>query len=192
MKLSEYAKKNSISYGTAYRHFKTGLVKGKQLPTGTIVIENEVLESDFRQGKVALYARVSSSENKTNLDTQMERLKSFAASKGFTVVHEIKEIGSGLNDNRKKLLSLIGKDDYSVIIVEHKDRFSRFGTKIIEILLEKTGKQLLVINETGNDTNDLMQDFVSIVTSFTARLYGLRRSKRKTEKIIQELNSEVD
>jgi len=49
------------------------------------------------------------------------------------------------------------------------------------------GRELEIVNKQDNDRDDLMQDFVSIITSFTARLYGLRRSKRKTEQIIKEL-----
>ena len=75
-------------------------------------------------------------------------------------------------------------------MVEHKDRFSRFGLNYINILLEKQGKKVEIINDMTDDKADLMEDFVSLVTSFCARLYGLRRSKRKTEKIIAELKRE--
>lgn len=189
MKLSTYAKLNNITYRTAYRHWQRGIVKGRQLVTGTIVIDDEP-KSDMTVDKVALYARVSSSENKDNLYSQMERLRNFACAKGYTILHEVSEIGSGLNDERKKLLTLLDKDDYSIIIVEHKDRFARFGVNMVEKLLAKLNKKLLIINQTSNDRDDLMQDFVSIITSFTARLYGLRRSKRRTEKIIKELEAD--
>ncbi|PJA84788.1 MAG: hypothetical protein CO144_00500, partial [Candidatus Nealsonbacteria bacterium CG_4_9_14_3_um_filter_35_11] len=59
-----------------------------------------------------------------------------------------------------------------------------------QILFNQLGKEIEVVNETKNDKEDLMQDFISIITSFCARLYGLRRSKRKTEKIIKELKNE--
>ena len=73
------------------------------------------------------------------------------------------------------------------IVVEHSDRFSRFGMNYIEKLLKMQGREIEVINEQSNDRDDLMQDFVSIITSFCARLYGQRRNKRRTEKIIEEL-----
>ena len=72
-------------------------------------------------------------------------------------------------------------------MVEHKDRLARFGTNYISLLLKKQGKTLEIINHVAEETEDLMQDFVAIITSFTARLYGLRRSKRKTEVIIKHL-----
>lgn len=100
------------------------------------------------------------------------------------------EVGSGLNDNRKKLESLLVDKTITKIIVEHSDRFSRFGMNYIQKLLEIDNREIEVINTCSNDRDDLMQDFVSIITSFTARLYGQRRSKRNTEKLIRELNND--
>jgi len=188
MKLSEYAKKNSISYRTAYRHWQKGYIKGKQLPSGTIVVlEDNSTALASEDVKAVIYARVSSSENKNNLETQCVRLCNYASAKGYKIVKEVKEIGSGLNDKRGKLIKILQSDDWNVLLVEHKDRLTRFGLHYIEILLSKESKRVEVINEAENDKQDLMQDFVSIITSFCARLYGLRRSKRKTEKIIEEL-----
>lgn len=189
MKLSQYAKKNSISYLTAYRHWKQGLIKGKQLGSGTIVVtEDEPKPTE--QNRAVVYARVSSSENKNNLETQCERLKNFASAKGYKIVKEEKEVGSGLNDKRPKLEKLLREDDWDILLVEHKDRLARFGINYLSVLLEKQGKKIESINEVDNDKEDLMQDFVSIITSYCARLYGFCRSKRKTEKIIEELKKE--
>lgn len=189
-KISTYAKEHDLKYMSVWRMVKKGLIKHEILPTGTILILDESLQQN-KKDCVALYARVSSSENKNNLDKQVERLENFAIANGWKIKHSIKEIGSGLNDNRKQLSKLLSKADYTKLIVEHKDRFCRFGTKYIEQLLEQTGKELIIINDKEeNSKEDLMQDFVSIITSFTARLYGLRRSKRKTEKIIKELKND--
>lgn len=189
-KISTYAKEHNISYRTVWNMVKSNKLAYEKLPTGTILI----LDSDSKPNsdiKVALYARVSSSENKDNLDKQLNRLESFAIAKGWKIVHSIKEIGSGLNDKRIQLEKLLNKRDYDIILVEHKDRFSRFGVNYIENLLNQTNRKLYIINDKQDNTpEDLMQDFVSIVTSFTARLYGLRRSKRKTEKLIEELKNE--
>lgn len=87
---------------------------------------------------------------------------------------------------------LLLKDDYSILIVEHKDRLGRFGTHYIDILLERLGVTLEVVNLADNGRDELMQDLVAIITSFAARLYGQRRAKRKTEKIIQTLQSKND
>lgn len=189
MKLSEYAKRNSLSYVTAYKHWRSGIIKGKQLATGTIVVFDDYEDADT-SNKVILYARVSSSENKSNLEQQMNRLRDYANAKGYIIIKEIKEIGSGLNDKRQQLDKVLSDTNWGKIIVEHKDRLARFGINYIITLLNKENKQIEIINETNNDKEDLMQDFISIITSFCARIYGLRRSKRKTEKIIKELTNE--
>ena len=75
------------------------------------------------------------------------------------------------------------------MVVEHKDRLSRFGVRYIETLLRVQGRRLEIVNESENDKEDLFADFTAIVYSFCARLYGLRRAKRKTEKIVQELQA---
>jgi predicted site-specific integrase-resolvase len=99
----------------------------------------------------------------------------------------VKEIGSGVNDTRPKLLKLLNDPSVTLIVVEHKERLTRFGFHYIEQLLKMQKRRIEVINQAENGKEDLVQDFVSIVTSFCARPYGQRRSKRKTERIIAEL-----
>lgn len=186
MKLSDYAKQNNITYRTAWNHFKLGLIpNARQLPTGSVVID-ETLES--RVEKTAVYARVSSSENKSNLISQSKRVQDFCSAKGWVVNVVVEECASGLNDSRKKLLKLITDPSITRIVVEHKDRLTRFGFNYIK---ELWNGEIVVINEVKEDEKDLMQDFVSLVTSFTARLYGRRRSKRNTEKLIKELSEDA-
>ena len=188
MKLSVYAQKLGLTYKTAWRLYKDEKLDAYQLPTGTIIVREEIINK--LPDKVCIYARVSSSENKDNLKRQGERLKQYAIARGYRIYKIIEEVGSGVNDNRKKLSQLLKDKNYNKIIVEHKDRLTRFGFNYIQILFNQLGKEIEVVNETKNDKEDLMQDFISIITSFCARLYGLRRSKRKTEKIIKELKNE--
>lgn len=186
MKLSDYAKLNSITYKTAWRHFKKGLIPGaKQLPTGTVVIPDETLSNSNREERVGIYSRVSSSQNKGNLETQTERIKNYCFAKGYVVHKVVKEIGSGLNDQRPKLKSLLQDESVTRIVVEHKDRITRFGFNYIQDLLTLQGREIEVINLAEEVREDLMQDLISIITSFVARYYGRRRSQRKTEQIIQ-------
>lgn len=189
MKLSEYAKKNNLTYQSALRHWKNGLLNGKQLATGTIVIfedDSEAVKNKIVQ--VATYARVSSPQNKDNLDKQQDRLIDYANAKGYKTIYNIKEIGSGLNDSRPQLIKLLRCSLIDIILVEHKDRLTRFGFKYIEELLDIQGRKIEVINNIPDDKDDLIQDFISVITSFCARIYGQRRCKRKTEKLIKELN----
>jgi len=188
MKLSKYAQKLGVSYRTVWRLWKAGKLDAYQLPTGTIIVKEEI--KDKLPDKVCIYARVSSSENKDNLKRQGERLKQYAIARGYRIYKIIEEVGSGVNDNRKKLSQLLKDKNYNKIVVEHKDRLTRLGFNYIQILFNQLGKEIEVVNEATNDKEDLRQDFISIITSFCARLYGLRRSKRKTEKIIKELKNE--
>lgn len=133
---------------------------------------------------VVTYSRVSSSENKSNMKTQTKRLHDFCSANGWVVKESIEEIGSGLNDDRKKLIKILTNKKVTKIVIEHKDRLTRFGFNYINTLFHG---DIVVINEVVTDEEDLMQDFVSLVTSFCARLYGRRRTRRNTEKIIKEL-----
>lgn len=185
MKLSEYAKLKSVTYRTAWQWFKDGKIEGAtQLSTGTVVVPDIVKEP--KNEYVVVYSRVSSSENKLNLENQSKRLVDFCLARGWIVKEVIKETGSGLNDSRKKLLKLLKERKATKIVIEHKDRLTRFGFNYIKELFDG---EIVVVNEAEDDKQDLIQDFVSVITSFCARIYGQRRSKRKTEKIIKELNN---
>lgn len=183
MKLSEYARRNSISYQTAWHHFKEGLIpNARQLPSGTVVVD-EVKEYTKPEYTI-VYARVSSSENRSNLDTQAERLSQYCTAKGWTVNEVVKECASGLNDNRPKLSKILTERKATRLVIEHQDRLTRFGFNYIKLLLNDC--DIVVVNECETD-QDLFEDFVSLVTSFCARIYGKRRTKRKTEQIIHAL-----
>ena len=181
MKLSEYAKSNSVSYRTAWNRFKAGKIKGSYKDEhGTV----HVPVIDQREDFTVTYARVSSSENKSNLLSQSKRVQDFCSAKGWIVNRVVEECGSGLNDTRKHLTHLFRDKAVTRVVVEHKDRLTRFG---FNYLKELAHFEIVVINEVVEDERDLMQDFVSLVTSFTARLYGRRRTKRATEKLIKDL-----
>lgn len=182
--LKDYARERGIKYRAAWNRFKLGKIPGAvQDEFGRILLP----EVDARDPYVICYARVSSSENKSNLEAQAQRLTDYCAVKGYIVKECVKECASGLNDKRPKLERILKSREATMIVVEHKDRLTRFGFHYLEILLAQKGCVIEVINEAANGKDDLMADFVAIITSFTARLYGLRRSKRKTEKIIKEL-----
>ncbi|GCE09183.1 hypothetical protein KDAU_65120 [Dictyobacter aurantiacus] len=102
----------------------------------------------------------------------------------------VKEIGSGVNDNRPKFLALLADPSVGRIVIEHKDRGTRFGFRYIETLLHTYGREIEVVNQADTSTEDLLADLTSIVYSFCARLYGQRRAKRTTERLVQELEAE--
>src|SRR6266700_3469605 len=127
MKLSDYAKQQGVRYETAWRWFRDGKIKGHRVGKHTVMIDEGQETFSGHQRKVAIYTRVSSAENKTNLDSQAERLVAYGAAKGYQVAKLVKEIGSGVNESRPKLLALLEDQSMSLIVVEHKDRLTRFG-----------------------------------------------------------------
>jgi putative resolvase len=187
MKLSQYAKKVGVTYRTAFRWWQNGDIKGYQLPSGTIVVTEGEERPESRTGQVVIYARVSSHEHRANLERQAERLEDYCAAKGYQVSRVVKEIGSGVNDNRAKFLALLEDQRIHTIVVEHKDRATRFGFRYLDTLLKGQGRTLEVVNLAENNREDLLTDLVSIIYSFAARLYGQRRAKRKTEAIVKQL-----
>lgn len=190
-KLSDYAKKFNVTYRTAWNRYKAGKIDNCFMDkTGHVCIPINTIK-DNTVKTAAIYARVSSNEMKSNLLRQTERLENFAISNGFVINYSVKEIASGLNDTRKKLIDLLNKDGYDYLIVENRDRLTRFGYNYIETLLNKLGKQIIVVNK--NDDNDkktdLIEDLVSIIYSFSARIYGLRKAKNKQIEILKIINN---
>lgn len=190
MKLRDYAKLHEVTYRTAWNRFKAGKIKNAiQTETGTIEILEIKEPTDYG---VILYARTSSSQNKKLLENQVERLKDYAAAKGYKIKQIVKEFGSGLNDERKQLTKILKENKYDKIIVEHKDRLTRFGFNWIQLL---TDNRIEVINETKEKDEDLTADLISIIHCFSARLYGLRKSqnvKNKIKKVITEEDKETE
>jgi putative resolvase len=179
MKLSTYAQKLGIKYKTAWLWYSQGKLRGYQTPTGTIIVTEFDTDGKNVLKKVATYARVSSHEMKENLERQSQRLRDYCAAKGYQISYEVKEIGSGLNDSRPKLLKILQNKEATTIVVEHKDRLTRFGANYIAALLKTQNRSLEIMNEANSDNEDLLNDLTSVIYSFCARMYGRRRAKNK-------------
>lgn len=188
-KISQYARIHHVCKKTVWNWINAGKVKYERDVTNHVWI----VEDEPQQRKnAAVYARVSSNGQKEDLDRQADRVLKWATINGYSVCKVVKEIGSGLNDKRVKLEKLITDKSIDYIIVEHKDRLARFGINYITQLMKAQDREVIIINDVEDDKSDLIQDFVSIITSFCARLYGQRRSKRTTEKLLENLISEED
>ena len=178
MKLSVYAKQVGVTYKTAWQWWKAGQLDAYQLPTGTVIVREPIAPV---QG-VALYARVSSAARRDDAERQMQRLREYAAARGYQVQAEVTEIASGLNDERPKLKKLLTNPKIGVLVVEHRDRLTRFGYGYIATLFEQQGRRVEAIypSDTGDD---LVDDLVAVITSMAARIYGRRHSRAKAERI---------
>jgi predicted site-specific integrase-resolvase len=188
MKLSTWAKRQGISYKTAWRLWSTGRLPlpAEQLATGTIIVKEPEETYEAKPSSVVLYARVSSSDQKQDLDRQLSRLVEYATSQGFQVKGAIKEVGSGLNDKRAKLLSILRDPNIRTIVVEHKDRLDRFGFEYMEALLVASGRRIIVVDE-SEMRDDLVQDMIDVLTSFCTRLYGRRSAKSRAKRALKEI-----
>src|SRR2546429_5071270 len=120
----------SLSYSTALRWWHQGTLRGYQAPSGTIIVETE-RSQPAPQERVAIYVRVSEASHRENLERQAERLRQYCTTRGYHVVKLVKEVGSGVNDSRPKLLSLLRDPMITRLVVEQKDRLTRFGFRYI-------------------------------------------------------------
>jgi predicted site-specific integrase-resolvase len=185
MKLSAWAKKKGVCYDTALRWFHKGAIREKttQLATGTILVEEDV---PISEKETVVYARVSSAVKKTDLESQARLCQDFCISKGWPIVKVVKEIASGMNDNRPMLNKILDGNNLRIVIL-HKDRLTRFGFNYIKRVVESRGGEIVVINNTDNDHEDLLKDFIAVITSFCCRLYGARRGQAKASKMKGEI-----
>ena len=147
-------------------------------------LQGKIIRSN--EQKVAVYVRVSSQDQKKHgdLDRQKARVLEYCIKNNYTVSNILDEVGSGLNDNRKKLhvlLDLVGRKEISKVVVEHKDRLTRFNFEILKVLLKSHGVEIEVIDIELNKTfeEELVSDIISLMSSFSARLYGKRSSRNK-------------
>jgi len=183
--LAAWARRQGISYKTAWRWVKDDVmpVPWQQSPTGTILVDAPMEE---KPSAVALYARVSSHDQRGDLDRQLARLSSYAAEHDLHVVEAVAEVGSGLNGKRRKLLRLLSDATIAAVVVEHRDRFARFGSEYLEAALAASGRRLIVV-DSSEMNDDLVQDMISVLTSFCARLYGKRSARNRAISIERAL-----
>lgn len=154
--------------------------------SGTILVEAPL---DEKPKTVALYARVSSHAQRSDLDRQLARLSKYAAERDLHVVEAVAEVGSSLNGKRRKLLRLLSDAKVGAVVVEHRDRFARFGSEYLEAALAASGRRLIVVDATERN-DDLVQDMTAVLTSFCARLYGRRSARNRAISIERALARE--
>ena len=127
---------------------------------------------------VVVYARVSSHDQRSDLDRQVARLTAWATEHGLEVRQAVCEVGSGLNGKRPKLRRVLSDPDARVLVVEHRDRLARFGVEHLEAALSAQGRRI-VVADPGERTDDLVRDMIEVLTSMCARLYGRRGARNR-------------
>ena len=179
MKLAEWARRNGVHPQTAYRWFREGTmpVPARRLPSGTIMVD--VAGGDTQGQVVVVYPRVSSADQRADLDRQVARVTAWATGQNMVVSRVVTEVGPALDGRRKRFLGLLRDPKVTTIVVEHRDRFARFG---VEAALAAQGRRLLVGDPAEVD-DDLVLDVTEILTSLCARLYGRAAASRASRAV---------
>jgi putative resolvase len=182
MKLKAWADQQGIAYKSAWRMWKLGQlpIPAEQLPTGTIIVHPPATSTE---GGAALYARVSSADQKNDLDRQIARLSEYAASQKLRVIEVIKEVGSGLNGHRRAMIRILKNPAITTVVVEHRDRLMRFGIEYVEAALAAQGRKLVVVDP-EEMKDDIVRDLHEVIVSLCARLYGKRSAKNRAKRAV--------
>jgi len=182
----EVAKRLGVSTMTVRRWIKAGKIKAYQIGREFRIPESEVLRllEGKLPDKVVIYARVSSRDQKEDLERQVEYLKNYCSTKGYQVTKILTDISSGLNENRKglkKLFKLVESGEITKVVITYRDRLTRFGFKYLEQYFNSHGVEIEVIfnDEEKTPEKEVVEDLLAIVTSFAGKLYGARSHKKK-------------
>ncbi|WSQ10591.1 IS607 family transposase [Streptomyces sp. NBC_01231] len=186
MNLTEWAKTQGVHPQTAYRWFREGTlpVPAQRVGPRTILVNVDANAAPEAIGGLGLYARVSSHDQKTDLERQVARLSQWAAQAGHQVVRVEAEIASGMNGARPKAKRLLADPAVTTVVVGHRDRLGRMNTELVEAALAAHGRRLVVLDD-GEVGDDLVRDMVEVLTSFCARLYGCRSAKNRARKALE-------
>ena len=199
-KPKDFAELTGVSVKTLQRWDREGILEANRTPTDRryytydqyLQFKGIKTKNDIRQ--VVIYARVSTKNQKDDLQKQVSFLRQFCNARGIIVDQCIEDYGSGLNYNRKKwnkLLDEVMEQKIKTIIITHKDRFIRFGYDWFEKFCMKFHTTIVIGNkEELSPQEELVQDIVSILHVFSCRLYGLRKYKKQIERdeeIVKEL-----
>jgi putative resolvase len=186
MRLKEWAAQQGIHYQTAWKWFRDGKlpVPALQTPSGTILVQSAADARPPDDGGFGLYARVSSHDQRADLDRQVSRLTRWAAAASARVVGVEAEVASGMTGRRPKLRRLLADPAVQTVVVTHRDRLARMNAELVEAALSAHGRRLVVLDD-GEVTDDLIRDMVEVLTSFCARRYGRRSARNRALKAVR-------
>lgn len=187
--INEASKQLGVSISTLRRWDKSGVLVAQKTPNGHRRYDINKINPDLLHGisntdrKTVAYARVSSHDQKDDLERQIQALELYCAKQGWTF-EIINDLGSGMNYHKKGLKQLLDdilNDKIGRLVLTHKDRLLRFGAELVFALCEARNIEVVIINQSENPSfeEELAQDVLEIITVFSARLYGSRSKKNK-------------
>jgi putative resolvase len=181
--LADWAESVGVNRHTAYRWFREGTLPVPAERVGRLILVRTTPAGEGAAGGVVIYARVSSHDQRADLDRQVARLTAWATDQDLRVGQVVVEVGSGLNGKRPKLRRILSDPDAKVIVVEHRDRLARFGVEHLEAALSAQGRRI-VVADPGETTDDLVRDMIEVLTSMCARLYGRRGARNRAMRAV--------
>jgi putative resolvase len=185
--LADWAESVGVNRHTAYRWFREGTLPVPAERVGRLILVRT--DTTASGSGVVLYARVSSHDQRADLDRQVARLTRWATEQYLPVTQVVTEVGSGLNGKRPKLRRVLSDRDATVIVVEHRDRLARFGVEHLEAALSAQGRRI-VVADPGETTDDLVRDMIEVLTSMCARLYGRRGARNRAMRAVTATKQE--
>ena len=188
MNLREWALSQGIHPQTAYRWYRAGKLPVPARKVGQLILVGDLESQPSVSKSAVIYARVSSADQKADLDRQVARILTWATEHGYSIDRVVTEVGSALDGHRRKFVSLLKDPRTDTILVEHRDRFCRFGAEYIEAALEAQSRKLVVVDPAEVD-DDLVRDVTELLTSLCARLYGRRSAANKAQRAIEAVCS---
>jgi predicted site-specific integrase-resolvase len=179
--LAAWAERIGVARVTAYRWFHSGRLPVPAQRVGRLILVNDAAAETAQHRRTAVYARVSSADQKADLDRQVARVCAWATAEQIPVDKVVTEVGSALNGHRSKFLALLRDPSVARIVVEDRDRFCCFGAEYVEAALAAQGRELVVVGSAEVD-DDLVRDMTEILTSVCARLYGKRAAANRAKR----------
>lgn len=180
--LREWALTQGVHPVTAYRWFREGKLPVPARRAGRLILVDPD-PKPVDAGKVVAYCRVSSADQKDDLERQVGRVVSGATSLGLAVGQVVSEVGSGMNGHRRKLTRVLSDPAVTVVVVEHRDRLTRFGFEHLAASMAACGRRIVVLDD-AETSDDLVRDVTEVLTSLCARLYGRRSASRRAAKAV--------
>jgi putative resolvase len=180
--LREWALEQGVHPKTAYRWFREGILPVSARRAGRLILVDVDLKPAV-VGKVAAYCRVSSADQKDDLERQVGRVVAGATGLGLSVGQVVSEVGSGMDGHRRELTKLLSDPAVTVIVVERRDRIMRFGFEYLAASLSAGGRRIVVLDATGT-SDDVVGDVTEVLTSLCARLYGRGSASRRAAEAV--------
>jgi len=188
--IGQFAARIGKATSTLRRWDRTGEFKAKRHKSGhRYYDESDVREllnlTPLEERKVVVYCRVSSHRQKDDLASQVKAMEIYCLARGIAVDEWIIEIAGGMNFKRKKFLSLVSQitsGEVRHLLVAHKDRLVRFGFDLLQYIATENGCVIEVVNQASlSPQQELVEDLLAIVHTFSCRLYGLRKYRKQIQ-----------